>query len=465
LSNPFTSPTAKFTIGGGGYVAPFIGEISDIRLYKGVLTDDEIAAIAAAKPLDQLAAIPVAQRTKAETAKLREYFLTHRAAPELQTVRENWHAAMSAQGEYLEAVPTTMIMRDVPNLRETHLLVRGEYNKPGEVVQATAPGCLPKFEGDNRLDFARWLTSPAHPLTSRVAVNRLWGQSFGVGLVKTTEDFGAQGELPSHPELLDWLAVEFVRLGWDVKHLQRKLLESAAYRQAAVISPELLARDPDNRLLARGPRFRLPAEMIRDSALAAAGLLVEDLGGPSVKPYQPAGLWEEISSDLTGSFTNYVQDEGAGLYRRGLYTYWKRTVSPPMMTVLDSPTRDICRVATTRTNTPLQALNMMNDVTYLEAARVLAERMIAEGGSQPESRIAFGFQATLAREPSAEELSVLVHGYQQRREFFATHAEEAAQLLSQGATKSSSAFDPTELAALTTVAAVLFNLDEFVTRE
>lgn len=465
LSNPFESPTAKFVIGGGGYVEPFIGEISDVRLYKGLLTDEEIAAISVAKPLAELAAIPVEKRTKAEAAKLREYFLTHRAPENFQSLRAAWHAALAEHRTFLEAVPTTMIMRDQPGLRDTHLLVRGEYNKPGEVVSASAPSCLPKFEGDDRLEFAQWLVSPQHPLTSRVMVNRLWNQSFGVGLVKTTEDFGAQGELPTHPELLDWLAMEFIRIGWDVKQLQRTLLTSAAYRQAASVSPEQLTRDPDNRLLARGPRFRLPAEMIRDAALSAAGLLVEDLGGPSVKPYQPAGLWEDISSDVSGSFSNYVPDEGAGLYRRGLYTFWKRTISPPMMTVLDSPTRDICRVATTRTNTPLQALNLMNDVTYLEASRVVAERMIADGGSQPESRIAWGFKSILAREPSAEELAVLVRGYNQRQQVYAMQPDEAKELLSQGKSPVRADLDQADLAALSTVAAVLFNLDEFVTRE
>lgn len=465
LSNPFESPTAKFTIGGGGYVESFIGEIADVRLYKGVLTDEEIAAISMAKPLNQIAAVPVADRTKAEAAKLREYFLSQRAAPELKALREAWQAAQADQRTYLDSLPTTMVMQDVPGLRETHVLVRGEYNRPGEKAQLGTPQVLPKFDGKTRLDFAKWLVSPSHPLTSRVTVNRWWSQFFGAGLVKTTEDFGAQGELPSHPELLDWLSLEFIRLDWDTKHIQRKMLESAAYRQAAKVSPELLARDPDNRLLARGPRFRLTAEMIRDAALSAAGLLVEDIGGPSVKPYQPAGLWEELSSDIGGLFSKYEPDTGAGLYRRGLYTFWKRTVSPPMMTVLDSPTRDICRVNTVRTNTPLQALNLMNDVTYLEAARLLAERMMLDGGSQPASRIAWGFRTVTAREPNAEELAVLVQGFERRLTAYRQQPELAEGLLKLGTAPVRETLDRAELAAFATSAGVLLNLDEFVTRE
>ncbi len=465
LSNPFKSKDGKLQIGGGGTSEKFHGSLDDVRIYHGQLTLEEILAISVAKPIGELAAIPVEQRTAAESSKLREYFLTNRAPDELQSLRAAWLDALAARQQFLEAVPTTMIMRDQPGLRETHLLTRGEYNRPGDKVTAGAPACLPPFQGTNRLDFARWLVSPEHPLTARVTVNRLWTQFFGTGLVKTTEDFGAQGELPSHPELLDWLALEFVRLGWDVKHLQRRILESAAYRQSARVSPELLARDPDNRLLARGPRFRLTAEMLRDSALLVSGLLVEELGGPSVKPYQPPGLWEELSSDVTGSFSNYVPEEGAGLYRRGLYTFWKRTVSPPMMTVLDAPTRDMCRVNTIRTNTPLQALNLMNDVTYLEAARLLAERMLRDGGSQPASRIEWAFRTATARRPTIEESAILSEGLKQRLRAYHEQPALAAELLQQGAASAGSEFDPVEVAAYASVAAVLLNLDEFVTRE
>lgn len=465
LSNPFKSKDGKLQIGGGGTSEKFRGKIDDVRFYLGTLTPDEIAAISVAKPIDQLAAIPFDQRTPAESAKLREYFLTHRAPQELQTLRSGWLAALADRQQFLEAVPTTMIMQDAPGLRDTRLLTRGEYNRPGDKVAAGAPACLPPFQGTSRLDFARWLVSPAQPLTSRVTANRLWSQFFGTGLVKTTEDFGAQGELPSHPELLDWLALEFIRLEWDVKHLQRKMMETAAYRQSARVSSELLTRDPDNRLLARGPRFRLTAEMLRDAALAAAGLLVEELGGPSVKPYQPAGLWEELSSDVTGSFSNYVPDQGPGLYRRGLYTFWKRTVSPPMMTILDSPTRDMCRVNTTRTNTPLQALNLMNDVTYLEAARLLAQRMMTDGGSQAQSRIVWGFRTATSREPTVDELAVLTEGFDQRLKTYREQPLVAEALLTQGSMACDPKLDRVELAAYATVASVLLNLDEFVTRE
>ncbi|MFO0919964.1 MAG: DUF1553 domain-containing protein [Planctomycetaceae bacterium] len=465
LSNPFKSKDGKFQIGGGGTSEKFRGVLDDIRVYRGQLTPDELLAVSVAKPIDELALIPVARRTTAELAKLQEYFLTQRAAEEFKSLRSAWLAALAARQQFLEAVPTTMIMRDQPGLRETHLLLRGEYNRPGDIVTPGTPACLPNDEGTNRLDLARWLVSPEHPLTARVTVNRLWAQYFGTGLVKTTEDFGAQGELPSHPELLDWLALEFVRLGWDVKQFQRKILASAAYQQSARVSPELLARDPDNRLLARGPRFRLTAEMLRDAALSVAGLLVEELGGPSVKPYQPPGLWEELSSDVTGSFSNYVPDQGAGLYRRGLYTFWKRTVSPPMMTLLDAPTRDMCRVNTLRTNTPLQALNLMNDVTYLEAARIFAEQMLREGGSQPASRIEWAFRTATARRPTGDELVVLTKGLDRRWRAYREQPALAAELLQQGAAPAGADLDPVELAAYTSVAAVLLNLDEFVTRE
>jgi hypothetical protein len=358
-----------------------------------------------------------------------------------------------------------MIMQDEPGLRETHLLVRGEYNRPGEKVTTGTPQALPKFAGANRLDFAKWLVSTEHPLTSRVTVNRLWSQFFGIGLVGTTEDFGAQGELPSHPELLDWLALEFIRLGWDTKQMQRKILASAVYQQTARVSPELLARDPDNRLVARGPRFRLTAEMIRDSALAASGLLVEDVGGPSVKPYQPAGLWEEVSADPGGPYSKYEMDQGAGLYRRGVYTFWKRTMSPPMMTILDAPTRDICRVKATRTNTPLQALNLMNDVTYLEASRIFAERMVSEGGSQPSSRIAWAFRSITSREPSAEEIAVLTQGFERRWKSYQAQPALVDSLLAAGSAPVQPDLNRAELAAYATVAGVLLNLDEFVMRE
>jgi hypothetical protein len=283
---------------------------------------------------------------------------------------------------------------------------------------------------------------------------------FGTGLVKTVEDFGSQGEWPVHAELLDWLAVEFVESGWNVKHLLKTIVTSATYRQSSKVMPELVQRDPENRLLARGPRTRLAPEMVRDQALAASGLLVEKTGGPSVRPYQPPGLWQELQGGK-----GYEPDKGEGLYRRSLYTYWKRTVAPPSMVNFDSPSRENCVIRETRTNTPLQALNLMNDVTYVEAARKLAERMLIEGGSTVEARVRHGFRLTLAREPQQQETQVLAEALERFRAFYAANGGEAASLVSQGDSTRAKKLDVKELAAYSSVASLLLNLDETVTKE
>jgi hypothetical protein len=355
-------------------------------------------------------------------------------------------------------------MRDEPSLRETHVLKRGEYDKPGERVEATVPAAfgprLPEGTKADRLALAKWLLDEKTPLTARVAVNRLWQQLFGIGLVKTVEDFGSQGEWPLDRELLDWLAVEY-RNDWDTKRIIKLIVTSATYRQSSRVSPELAARDPENRLLARGPRFRLSAEAIRDSALAVSGLLVERVGGPSVKPYQPAGLWEELA---TGTVT-YDQSHGEDLYRRSLYTYRKRTVATPNMATFDAAARETCVVRQTRTNTPLQALNLLNDVTFVEAARALAARMIRDGGSSPEERIAYGVRLTLARSPRGDETALLQRGFKRRLAEFKRDPRAAEKLVKQGESPVNKNLDVVELAAYTTVANVLLNLDEFVTRE
>ena len=265
----------------------------------------------------------------------------------------------------IEQAPERMIMRD-DQARETFVLGRGQYDNPGETVTPGVPTIMPPLPPEipaNRLALAKWLVDPSHPLTARVTVNRLWQLHFGAGLVRTAEDFGAQGEPPTHPALLDWLATELIRLEWDVKAFQRMIVTSATYRQSSKITPSLLQTDPENRLLARGPRVRLPAEMIRDQALAVSGLLVESIGGPSVKPYQPAGLWDEIAGGATSAYKGgYQQDRGISIYRRSLYTFWRRTIHPPGMEVFDAPSRETCTVRRERTNTPLQALALMNDL-------------------------------------------------------------------------------------------------------
>ena len=321
-------------------------------------------------------------------------------------------------------------------------------------------------EPRNRLELARWLVATGNPLTARVTVNRFWQHLFGVGLVKTSEDFGAQGEYPSHPELLDWLATEFVRTGWDVKALHKLVVTSATYRQSSRATPALRERDPENRLLARGARFRLDAHAVRDNALAAGGLLVEKLGGPPVKPYQPPGLWEELSfGNGKTTIDKYVQGTGGQLYRRTLYTFWTRTVPPPALAIFDAGGREACTVRLGRTNTPLQALNLLNDVTYMEAARELAERMMRDGGASPADRLAHGFRVATARRPDARELASLLRGFGQYAGTYRADPAAAAALLSVGESPRDPALDPAELAAYAAAANVLLNLDETMTRE
>jgi hypothetical protein len=312
----------------------------------------------------------------------------------------------------------------------------------------------------NRLALAKWLVDSQNPLTARATVNRWWAMLFGTGLVKTVDDFGAQGEWPTHPELLDWLAVEFMESGWRVKHLLKTIVMSSTYRQSSRVNPALLQRDPENRLLARASRFRMPAEMIRDSALFSAGLMVDRVGGPPVRPYQPVGLWQELQGGK-----GYQEDDGEGLYRRSIYTYWRRTIAPPNMVNFDAPTRETCVVREVRTNTPLQALNLMNDVAYVEAARKLGERMLLEGGSSEESRIRFGVRVVLARDTSQRERESLSRAVQQFRQYYNAHAEEAAALVQQGRSGSSSRLAHSDLAAYTMLASLLLNLDEAITRE
>jgi hypothetical protein len=416
-------------------------------------------------PLLNIVRTPTGQRTAAQQKALTAYFRAHHAGAVTEADRK-LRATVKAKQAYETRLPTVMVMADLPAPRAAFILVRGQYDRHGEKVSSGLPAALwpkPGRPARNRLDLARWLVDPNHPLTTRVAVNRLWEQFFGVGLVKTTEDFGTQGEPPSHPELLDWLATEFVRLGWDLKALQKVIVMSATYRQASNVSPGLQKRDPENRWLARGPRFRLQAELIRDNALAISGLLVDQLGGPSVRPYQPAGVWNETSS--SGNLQNYQHDQASGLYRRSVYTMWKRTAAPPTMLLFDSPSREVCQVKRSRTNTPLQALALLNEVTFVEAARMLAERMLTQGGSTPEQRITYGFRRATARLPSADELRVLAVGLSQRLTRYRNNTAAAKKLLRIGDSPHGPQIDAAELAAYTLTASVILNLDETITKE
>jgi hypothetical protein len=414
----------------------------------------------------EILALDPSERTQQQLAELRSHYRQN-VSPLVQRWKQELADLKKSQEDLDKQIPTSMVMQELDKPRDTFLLQRGQYDKPGEKVVPGVPlalGSLPADAPANRLGLAQWLMQRDHPLTARVIVNRYWQMYFGTGLVKTSEDFGAQGEWPSHPELLDWLAVEFVASGWDVKGLQRLIVTSAAYRQSSTVTPALAAKDPENRLLARGPRFRLPAELIRDQALAVSGLLNRQIGGQSVSPYQPAGLWEEMAFGKEFTAQTYVQSHGADLYRRGMYTFWKRTVPPATMSTFDAPDRETCTVRRLRTNTPLQALVLMNDPTYIEASRKLAERMLLESGSSPAERIAYAFRLLTARRPSERELAVLERVFHDQFKAFQQDPEAAAKLLSVGESPRNGQLDAVELAAWSMVASVILNLDEAVTK-
>jgi hypothetical protein len=413
-------------------------------------------------------AVPSDKRAEAQKATLREYYRAE-VAPEFREIREQISSLRKKKAELEKGIPTAMVMQEMTKPRDTFLLLRGQYDKRGEKVTADVPASLmplPKDASPNRLGLARWLVDPEQPLTARVTVNRYWQMFFGTGLVKTAEDFGSQGEPPSHPELLDWLAVEF-RQKWDVKALVRKIVTSATYRQSSAAPAAMHARDPENRLLARGPRLRLQAEFIRDQALAVSGLLNREIGGASVFPYQPKGLWQELaarSDSKNWSAQFFVQSKGKDLYRRTMYTFWKRTSPPPQLTTFDAPDREVCTVRRPRTNTPLQALVLLNDPTYVEASRKLAARMMTEGGETSRSRIDFAFRLVTGRHPKDTELAVLVRVFDAQREAFAKDNEAALKLLRVGESRRDERLSVPELAAWTMVASVLLNLDETVTK-
>ena len=367
-----------------------------------------------------------------------------------------------------DSIPTVMIMAEMKKPRETFVLGRGQYDNPKDKVTAGVPAFLPPMAPGlpmNRLGLAKWIVNPANPLTARVAVNHYWQEYFGTGIVKTSEDFGSQGEQPSNPLLLDWLATEFVRTGWNVKAMQRLIVTSATYRQSSRVTPELAERDPENRLLARGPRFRLPAELIRDNALAASGLLNDRIGGASVFPYQPKGLWEEMAFGQGYSAQSYTESTGRDLYRRSMYTVWKRTVPPAALVTFDAPDREKCTARRSVTNTPLQALVLLNDPTYVEASRFLAARMLTQGGKTAAGRINYAFRLSTGRLPDAQERAVLIEAAQEALADYRQHGDEATALLNVGASKSDPHLDPKELAAWTTVAGIILNLDETITKE
>jgi hypothetical protein len=466
LYRPFGNAGKPFhqslRIGAGwGPERRFKGTVGDVRLYNRVLAGDEIKGMAIRDSVNNIAAKPDSERTQAERHVLRWYFLENAADAQFHASWERLTGLQREREAYERTFPTVMVMAESVKPKDTFLLIRGAYDKHGDRVTPGVPEVLhplPPGAPANRLGLAQWLVDPANPLTARAAVNRFWQTFFGAGLVKTIEDFGVQGEWPSNPDLLDWLATEFIRTGWDVKGMQKLIVMSGTYRQQSQASPEQLQRDPENRLLARGPRHRLAAEMVRDQALYAAGLLVEKLGGPSVKPYQPAGLWQDQSmQDM-----DYKQSTGPDLYRRSLYTFWKRTIPPPMLTNFDASGREACVVRETRTNTPLQALNLMNDVTFNEAARFIAQRMMKEGGADPASRLRYGFRLILSRAPRLSEVDVLEGSLKYHRDYFSSDPAKAGALLKVGESPADPSLNPQELAAYASVASLMLNLDEAV---
>ncbi|QDT92335.1 DUF1553 domain-containing protein [Gimesia algae] len=416
--------------------------------------------------IQTILAVDPEKRDAMQQSALKEYY--SQIAPELENIRYQL-VNLQERRQMLTDSFETMVMNTAAKPRETFILNRGQYDQPTVKVSTGVPGFLPGLPEQapaNRLALAEWLTSRENPLTTRVAVNRFWEMLFGQGIVSTTADFGSQGDPPTHPQLLNWLAVEFYEQGWDVKHIMRKILLSATYQQSSTGTPELWKEDPQNRLLARGARFRLQAEAIRDATLKVSGLLVERVGGASVNPYQPEGLWREVSHYGSSPATAqvFVQDHGEKLYRRSMYTYWKRTVPPPNMQTFDAPNREVCLVSRARTNTPLQSLVLLNDVQFVEASRNYAERIMKEGGEGIESRIRFAFEEALGRPPAEWELKTVQAAYQRELKNYQADERAAVALLNQGESDRNPGLPTAEAAAWTAVASMIFNTYEFITR-
>ncbi len=425
----------------------------------------------APKPVQDVLRIRVDRRNPQQQQVLHDYFIEHiygKMRPTFDPLLQSLATLEKERDRVEKELPMTLVSREMATPRPAFILKRGEYDQRGDKVGRSTPLFLPPFPADaplNRLGFAQWLLLPEHPLTARVEVNRLWQQLFGAGIVKTAEDFGSQGEPPSHPELLDWLAVQFHVDGWDVKKMMKRLLMSATYRQSAKVTKDRLAKDPANRLLSRGPRFRLDAEVLRDQALFVSGLLIEKLGGPSVKPPQPAGLWEAVGY-VTSNTARFTPDAGVDkVHRRSLYTFWKRTAPPPQMTTFDAPSRESCLVRRERTNTPLQALLLLNETQYVEASRALAERTMKEGGAAPDERSAHLFRLATGRKPDSTETAVMLEAYRIHLATYAKDEAAAKKLIAIGESKADAKLNAGELAAWTMVANLVLNLDEVINKE
>lgn len=437
------------------------GAADELRIYDRALVPLEVRALANPAQATEVWNAPKDQLSASDQRQLRDVFLTT-SAPVVEAQKQ-LQALRQQENELVGPIAEAMVMEEMPRPKPAFVLKRGNYDQPAATVTANTPAALPAFSEQaprNRLGLAQWLLHPDHPLMARVTVNRLWQQCFGTGLVETSDNFGSTGATPTHPELLDWLARDFVDHGWDVQRLLRQMVLSSTYRQAAVVSSEVRARDPLNQWLGRMSARRLTAEMLRDQALAVSGLLVEKVGGPSVKPYQPSGLWEEKAMGRP----TYDQGKGDDLYRRSLYTFWKRTVPHPAMLTFDAPDRNTCTVRRQSTSTPLQVLALLNDEQLVEAARLLAERMWLHGGANDASRVRWAFREATGRFPTHREATVLQQLLADQRQHFTQHPEAAKSLLEVGEKRTSSTVNAIDLAAATVLAQALFNLDEVVYR-
>jgi hypothetical protein len=460
-------PAQPITTAGGSIlrirIAQQQGGTTVIGAMRVLVSSDPLSALP-----DRLASVlatPFEVRSDAEQSALVDWFLIEAEGADLGRAKRETFLLERKRALLLES-PAVMVMDDSAH-HDTFVLIRGEYDLQGDRVSCAVPkvlGAIPDGFPANRLGVAQWLVAPTNPLTARVVVNRVWQLLFENGIVRTPDDFGSQGEFPTHPDLLDWLADEFVSSGWDLKHIVRLIATSATYRQSSIASADMLTADPENRWLARGPRGRLPAETIRDQALYASGLLNEDMGGPGAFPYQPPGLWESLN-DNNGTFIHYRTDHGERLYRRSIYTFWKRSLPSPPMSIFDAPTRELAQVQRAPTNTPLQSLVLLDETEFVEAARKLAERMMKEGGASDEERITYGFRRLLTRKPRPEELAVLVSTYRDQLADFRSMPSAAVRFLSAGDSARDSSAGIPEHAAMTLVARILLNLTESITKE
>jgi hypothetical protein len=439
--------------------------IQDLRIYNRALTGIEVGNLSRSTTATNVLNKPAEKRTAKEKDDLFAWWLNsfddeYKKLSKQVADFQAEEAAIKSRGTIAH------VMQEKTEPAMAYILYRGEYDKRRDKVTPNTPKVLPPMPGEmprNRLGFAKWLLLPSQPLTSRVTVNRFWQELFGTGIVRTSGDFGIAGELPTHPELLDWLAIEFRDGGWDIQKFFMLMVTSASYRQAAVATSDKLEKDPFNRLLSRGPRFRMDAEMIRDYALAASGLLVPKLGGPSVKPYMPEGVWEAVA--MIGSNTrDYRRDSGENLYRRSMYTFWKRAAPPAQMEILNAPNRETCAVRRERTNTPLQALLTLNDVQFVEAARVLAQSALKEAGGKPDAALDVLARRLLARSFSSQELVIVRESLNDLLAHYKTKPDEAKKLITVGESKADAALDPSTLAAWTMLTNELFNLDEVLNK-